>query len=64
MRIVNTDGVRRSGLAGPQVPTPDAGVRGARRLFFPITIYTNLQAIPRLKQEPNGGVTNDVEQDQ
>jgi hypothetical protein len=64
MRIANMNGVRRVGLAGPQIPTPDAGVRGARRLFFPTTIYPNLQAIPRLKQEPNGGATNDVEQDQ
>jgi hypothetical protein len=64
MRIANMNGVRRVGLAGPQIPTPDAGVRGARRLFFPTTIYVNLQAIPRLKQEANGGITNNVEQDQ
>ncbi len=25
------DGAGRAGLAGPQFPTPDAGVRGARR---------------------------------
>jgi hypothetical protein len=34
MKMINADGVRRIGLAGPQIPTPDAGVRGARRLFF------------------------------
>jgi hypothetical protein len=64
MRIANMNGVRRVGLAGPQIPTPDAGVRGARRLFFPTTMGANLQATPPLKQEPNGGATNDVEQDQ
>jgi len=34
MKMINADGVRRIGLAGPQIPTPDAGMRGARRLLF------------------------------